>query len=1617
MAEIHNKVRVHRIGANIDIYRREPPPCIQNAMLTKDKKPFTYTPGGIDLSEIRSPRMARRLERNALNEGVSSVPQTQHHSSGSLPPSALAAMQPQLSVQVFPTGGLPQVPQGGPPPPPPPPKAPPMKISPVPTDCYNRPDMTKIIPDNPMTLLRKTSGPIVKQDPILNKCGIKPSNEEGVENLSTRPPQNETFIQSNYAKPTEAQVRRQASLDAQSPKSTAGVGSIYIPPINQNNKGESSPTLTYTPPAHYKRQPSTPQVEKPQSPDTVSSPKPTLSKAPTPWLTQRRQSSQEVPEWAINDSRVQSPPVVDEQMLPQTKPVRPWQQQQQQQPATQQYYQQPEMQQQPRYQQPYEPEIQNRYQPQPQREVQVRHQQPQQKMDLSQRNQQPQQFWPEQPEQYTPPASGVRKQIQNREIPQQYNPVERTEVVVINEPPQVYQHPGQRVVTRQSPQNSYSQIQNDGVRVIPVQIESKSNGQVRSPHQGANSDARSLNRQLSWNSTPTQSNTFRVLQKITQTDGSDDENQIAIEHSPRTYQQFPQRQTSMDSGRKWNQNDSDQSLMSTFKQGFDEGFGLHGDVDPRYRGPNIPSKAFKLLQNMTGGGAEPSTTSCSVPQGQPSNMSGPKIRTIPIQIEGTGSNKYVPPSEQTVQEPKKYMGSSIPSRSFKILQAMTAPDECVNPDQACENNENYSNDPSSYTQWGYDPSHPPPSYYFDPYWSYYAQQCYPSNCDAQMDSNQSNPRMTPVPSPWCFYPPYYIQKDKNNSDTKRNQRVTPPPWQSEDSKTNVMRTPTPSWPYCTNYPNENDSNKETQKSEDDQKNYMPYPPCWNPYYYNYYYGVPPPPVYPPIYSPYPFYPQQSDNEEVSGYSSNEEMAYYGARFASMPSFDNTNFRSKNVAEQSERKTGKKDQTATPKVEPKNQLMSDDGETSDSDAEMVSYEVCRNTPGLQTIRSVSDVHVYDAEESSQCSDDSDNTETEENDDSRSLCASEDVIPHQLSVIFEESEKTESARLDRESSVSTTVSEGTATIENSEEEEEYAEESDNTVFVKLPLTFKFVVAERQKVATITVGNSEIVPQVAVRSSIEDSCDKMNKTDELFNKTYIQHSKNTKQNHTDDWLGKISKDDDVPDDVFEKEDEDVQVNALKNSASGIDFWADLRKDASTTQIYPRIKKLTCDVTLIECAEETKDRRSSTSSSSEEKSEIDFWAEIIKSNSGENVPQSVEDGSSACSSNSNLSSSAPSNSIEVSNGTELHTVCSEATLKKEENQEVEEEEIAKPLTIQERIKSLQDCVSSKKIQEQQETDVKISVRERITALQDNYGQLNSDATSNKYSCSRKSSVKSYEDCSEEEADSGVTSDVSRHISEVETDIDFFENKNMNQYQRASTHSRLFKLLQDECDNEEEEEEEEEDKRSQNQNKNMTQRRDCLSLPLKQPGSDPESFSSSGFTSPGSPTINDKIVNELIQSLIMKKRGRIFNNMTMEKLQAAALRILQEDMDGLETLSSSEENGNLSRRGEVINSTPQECYGNFNDYSQYYDSWGNAEMLYDGYNVLPSKAFKLLQEHSSTNKTGSMGGLLAKCPRVLSNKNVQKELIKLIESQETPSPSPDSPEQSRNVHEATSAS
>lgn len=149
---------------------QEPPACIQNAMMTKDKKPFTYTPGGLDLSQIRTPSMARRLARQRSWEEQE---------------------QPQYAQQPS-NGGY--HPQGGPvPPPPPPPKMPvpppppppiviqiPDSKSPKPIVPGERPEI--IIPENPIGMLRKTNSPYhwEAEKAELQKLGQTPKYVEKV---------------------------------------------------------------------------------------------------------------------------------------------------------------------------------------------------------------------------------------------------------------------------------------------------------------------------------------------------------------------------------------------------------------------------------------------------------------------------------------------------------------------------------------------------------------------------------------------------------------------------------------------------------------------------------------------------------------------------------------------------------------------------------------------------------------------------------------------------------------------------------------------------------------------------------------------------------------------------------------------------------------------------------------------------------------------------------------------------------------------------------------------------------------------------------------------------------------------------------------------------------------------------------------------------------------------------------------------------------------------------------------------------------------------------------------------------------------------------------------------
>lgn len=378
---------------------------------------------------------------------------------------------------------------------------------------------------------------------------------------------------------------------------------------------------------------------------------------------------------------------------------------------------------------------------------------------------------------------------------------------------------------------------------------------------------------------------------------------------------------------------------------------------------------------------------------------------------------------------------------------------------------------------------------------------------------------------------------------------------------------------------------------------------------------------------------------------------------------------------------------------------------------------------------------------------------------------------------------------------------------------------------------------------------------------------------------------------------------------------------------------------------------------------------------------------------------------------------------------------------------------------------------------EVKVSVRDKISVfeskaatptptptpkyeipLRTSHTELD---TGRKSTLSRNSSsLKSSIDESEAEDDSGVTSDMSKHISEVETDSECFpELRKMSRYQRAATHSRLFKLLHDGSDDEEEEnsnilQECEKDKvkedvqiiedkrllkkkpkkivhnvsitRKNNPNvvqdtETMAERRERLSLPLvHQLSSGVESMSSNSPSSPVRGLVNEKLADELVQSLLMKKKGRNFRKLPLEKLHAAAIKILQEDLESNGTLSSTDDQ--IPTIDSTPALTPQEFKtGYSNSYSDYYDTWtdqNNNEEEVEDYDILPSKAFKNLQIQELNYERKSPWAV--RCPRVLSSKTVNKDLSRVSEVRESESPEPrrsHSRSSNRSLNETTTMS
>ncbi|XP_014678585.1 PREDICTED: putative uncharacterized protein DDB_G0271606 [Priapulus caudatus] len=83
------------------------------------------------------------------------------------------------------------------------------------------------------------------------------------------------------------------------------------------------------------------------------------------------------------------------------------------------------------------------------------------------------------------------------------------------------------------------------------------------------------------------------------------------------------------------------------------------EVHTRYRGAAIPSRSFRMLQQMTGGPGEADTST--------------PLHTEP---EAAPEQPHGNPAELPHEkDPRKYTGANIPGRCFKMLQQMTAENE------------------------------------------------------------------------------------------------------------------------------------------------------------------------------------------------------------------------------------------------------------------------------------------------------------------------------------------------------------------------------------------------------------------------------------------------------------------------------------------------------------------------------------------------------------------------------------------------------------------------------------------------------------------------------------------------------------------------------------------------------------------------------------------------------------------------------------------------------------------------------------------------------------------------------------------------------------------------------
>lgn len=785
----------------------------------------------------------------------------------------------------------------------------------------------------------------------------------------------------------------------------------------------------------------------------------------------------------------------------------------------------------------------------------------------------------------------------------------------------------------------------------------------------------------------------------------------------------------------------------------------------------------------------------------------------------------------------------------------------------------------------------------------------------------------------------------------------------------------------------------------------------------------------------------SDSDEC-GYSSTDEMTYYGSFFKQNPppvmpyryeqfdQMDNQSLTPKIVITPSNSFSNNSELVSDKEenIENCNTPHNEDSDeiTEDSDTEVEDNDKIL-TPGLQTIKSVSNINVYhssssvdvlcqnsETEEQEDEEDVDDEEEDDEDDEENSSIAQteDENLPKQLSIIFEESEQSSEAESIQKLKTNVvedvgTSSDGessTATLDHCvDTEDDIVDPDEATVMVRLPLKLKFSRSENDEdVTTVIVGNSEV-------KSTSSSPEKEEPKEELIIQEIKKDEEEPEVSVTFTFPKKPKKSvkdmvkeiESINDIVNSRDDnKSPNIDALKKnrcvSESPVDFWKEIIEE-------PVIHKVSDGVISPKITNRSNGLRSSMSETDDGKIEESdcHWEDDSSSTSVQTVCIAKNLSESENFSGSEVEATGTADEVDdiQSQSKQLIAHINNVIDEKDNSSSSDEDDSSSS--------SSSSSSSDSSCDGRKETEIGTNKSEKnnvdVFVKSDVKNDERLGTVQMKKRAIRGESYRSQDES--EEDDSGVTSDMSRHISETDTDAECgSEMRKMSRYQRAATHSRLFKLLQDECGGLDENEEFHPETYY---DESLSSRKEKLSLPLQNSSiSDPDSLSSSsGVNSPSSPTINDRLVNELVQSLLRRKKGRNFRKLPMEKLQAAALRILKEDMDPYDTVSSASEdsnfthspvidamasqaNNNTASQSNLIN---QEMYGgNYYDYCNYYNSWGNPIYYSDlGYDIVPSRAFRLLQEHAQPNgfSPGAIEGLWAKCPRVYSSKNIPKEL------------------------------